>query len=155
MYLCFSFDHKCIHQGHHLSTSPGAKTTCCQYWWLLLQYLCGLGSEVSSHRQSGVNGACVTLDKRLRALEQSQGHRSVCACVCYCNTPLFHSTLAGLILVYFWVSDLADNPFIRTFTRDWKAHQKVASFLFLTRWNDCWMRHPQHVFWSFYLGCKV
>lgn len=126
----------CVNQGHHLSTSPEAKTTCCQYWWFLLQYLCGLGSEVTSHRQSGVNGACVTLDKRLRASEQSQGRRSVCVLLyimAILPTPLFHSTLAtvtGLILVYFQASDLADDPFIIASPQDCKPHQKSHIFSF-------------------------
>lgn len=161
--LCFLFAHVCVHQGHHLSTSLEAKTTCCQYWWFLLQYLCGLGSEVASHRQSGVNGACVTLDKRLRALEQSQGRCPVCVLLhvfvfvyiaAVLLTPLFHSTLAtitGLILVYFQASDLADDPVIRTSRQDCRAHQKLLYIWNKIKWHSAAKTYSQ----SFYPLSKV
>ncbi len=118
----------CVHQRHHLSSSPEAKTTCCQYWWFVLQYLCGLGSEVTSHRQSGVNGACVTLDKRLRALEQSQGRCPVCVavymCVCVCLCVLY--TLISLNLSHC---------------------NRINSCLFLSIWPCWWSLYPYFSSW--------
>lgn len=106
-----------LHQGHHLSSGPEAKTTCCQHWWFVLQHLCGLGSEVTSHRQSGVNGACVTPDKRPRAPEQSRGRRNVLLYVC---TPQY-SCLISSSLSYC---------------------NRINSCLFPSFWPSSWSLYP-------------
>lgn len=115
------------------------KTTCCQYWWFVLRYLCGLGSEVMSHRQSGVNGACVTLDKRLRALEQSQGRHPVCAAVdvleCLCVLLQYPDCLVSLNLSH--CNRINSCLFLSVwpcwwslYPHDCKPHQKKKSHLF-------------------------
>lgn len=77
-----------------------------------------------------------------------------CVCVYMCvllQYPDPHSTLAsvtGLILVYFWASDLADDPFILTSPRDSCTRKSLMSFIFFNqnKVSAGWAtQQPEHI----------